>query len=226
MGAILQIDDLCIKYGRNMIVTEATLEVGPGASASVVGRSGSGKSTILAAILGMVKATRGTITVDGVNVGSVRGAARRTYLRDTVSVIFQRGELIDELEPVENVAVAALLSGVSRAEAFDRATDLLAQVDVRASGTTTGVLSGGEYQRVAVARALVTRPQLVLADEPTGSLDVEYRDIIGDLVLSIPKTWGSALLLVTHDRTLAARADAQYVLAPQAEAGARLESQR
>lgn len=223
MSPVLQIDGLSVAYGRRLILTDVSLQIEAGSSASVVGRSGSGKSSLLSAILGMVDVANGSILVDGVDAISVRGAARRSYLRDTVSIVFQRGELLDELEPLENVAIAALLAGYSRDEAFDRARNLLDQVEVRASGITTSVLSGGEYQRVAVARALITEPKLVLADEPTGSLDVEYRDLVADVVFSIPEISGSALLVVTHDPYLASRADASYALETRAGAGGRLE---
>ena len=211
-AALLDIDDVAIRYGRRTVVDDVSLRVHEGESSAIIGRSGSGKSSILSAILGMVKVSSGEIVVDGKQVGVLSARERRHYLRDTVSMVFQHGELIDELAPVENVAVAALLAGVPRAEAFERSESLLEQLEVPTGGSTTGVLSGGERQRVAVARALVTRPRLVLADEPTGSLDAEFRAVVGGAILSIPDRWGSALLLVTHDETLARRAQSVHEL--------------
>lgn len=158
----------------------------------------------------MVTPSSGDITVNGESVIRMRSAARRDFLRHTVSMVFQHGELIDELEPSENVEVAALLAGQSRNDARHSAAQLLSDLDVQATGILTRDLSGGERQRVAVARALITKPQLVLADEPTGSLDAEFRDMVGNLVLSIPERWGSSVLMVTHDPDLAARADSSY----------------
>lgn len=223
VNALLQINGLGLRYRKRQVVEDVALHLAAGQSAAILGRSGSGKSSILAALLGMVKPVAGTITVDGIDATRLRGAARRNYLRSTVSVVFQRGELLDELEPLENVMVPALLAGIDRDTALSRSRDLLERVSVPATGITTGVLSGGEQQRVAVARALVTRPKLVLADEPTGSLDVEFRDVVGDLVLSIPEQWGAALLMVTHDETLALRADATYRLTPSEDGPAHLE---
>ena len=119
------------------------------------------------------------MTIDGHDVGSLRGARRNDYLRKSVSVVFQHGELIDELEPIENVAIPALLAGTPRDQAMHHAHDLLTQLEVPQTGVTTRLLSGGEQQRVAVARALVTRPKLILADEPTGALDVSSKRSLG-----------------------------------------------
>lgn len=207
---MLEVHQLVIAYGRRTVLSGVDFTLPAGASAAVQGRSGSGKSSLLAAILGMVTPSSGDITVNGESVIRMRSAARRDFLRHTVSMVFQHGELIDELEPSENVEVAALLAGQSRHDARHSAAQLLSDLDVQATGILTRDLSGGERQRVAVARALITKPQLVLADEPTGSLDAEFRDMVGDLVLSIPERWGSSVLMVTHDPDLAARADSSY----------------
>ena len=220
---MLDISDLCVRYGRRSVLASVSLSVPERSSAAIIGRSGSGKSSLLAAILGMIKVAGGDIFVDGQRIQTLSGRERRAYLRNTVSAIYQHGELIDELDPMENVAVAALLAGFPRPEAFERSSDLLAQLEVPSDGRLTHVLSGGERQRVAVARALVTRPKLILADEPTGSLDPEFRDVVSDLILSIPERWGSSLLLVTHDEELAGRTDAIYRLRPDEAAGARLD---
>lgn len=212
-----------IRHGRRTVLADVDLEVGAKRSAAITGRSGSGKSSLLSAILGMVPLASGSIVVEGRDVASLRGASRREYLRRVVSVVFQHGELLEELEPVENVAVAAILAGAGRESAFRDAESLLEDLGVPAYGVTTQVLSGGEQQRVAVARALITRPALVLADEPTGSLDAEFRDLVGDLVLSIPERWGSSVLVVTHDDALARRADDSYRLIPDENGSARLE---
>lgn len=220
---MMHCSDVAIRHGRRTVVSGIDLSLGDGMSAAITGRSGSGKSSLPSAILGMVPIASGTIEVDGKGVHSLRGAHRREYLRHTVSVVFQHGELLEELEPVENVAIAAILAGSPRRAAFQEAEELLEDLGVPARGVSTQVLSGGEHQRVAVARALITRPSLVLADEPTGSLDAEFRGMVGDLVLSIPKRWGSSVLIVTHDDALARRADAAFSLVPDHNGVAHLE---
>jgi predicted ABC-type transport system involved in lysophospholipase L1 biosynthesis ATPase subunit len=126
-------------------------------------------------------------------------------------MIFQFGELLPELTPVENVMLASLLAGDAAGEARLRSEDLLARLGV-ADATATQDLSGGERQRVAVARALVNTPELLLADEPTGSLDGEQREAVADLLFSTPRAHGCALVVVTHDATVASRADVQLHL--------------
>ena len=220
---VLHIEDLSLAYRRREVVAPMTLAVERGESVAVVGRSGSGKSTLLSAILGMVKPVAGTLLVDGRDPSRLSRRGRADYLRTTVSMVFQHGELIDELQPIENVAVPALLAGMQREAAFVRSRELLDSMDLPSTGTTTGVLSGGERQRVAVARALITDPALVLADEPTGALDADLRTVVGQLVLDIPRTRNAALLLVTHDESLAAQADRAYRLRPQSSGGSLLE---
>lgn len=219
----MRCSDVSIRHGRRTVLSDLHLEVGAGRSAAIMGRSGSGKSSLLGAVLGMVPIASGRIEVGGRDVTSLRGAQRREYLRRVVSVVFQHGELLEELEPVENVAIAAILAGMDRTTAFRDAGALLSNLEVPVRGVRTQVLSGGEQQRVAVARALITRPSLVLADEPTGSLDAEFREMVGDLVLSIPERWGSSVLVVTHDDALARRADDTYRLVPDETGIAHLE---
>ncbi|WP_058235117.1 ABC transporter ATP-binding protein [Devriesea agamarum] len=221
---MLKVDEVSLKYGRRLVVDKASLHLEPGTSAAIIGRSGSGKSSLLSAILGLVKPSTGVITVNGDDVSKMSKQQKQEYLRHTVSMVFQHGELIDELEPIENVAVAALLSGSSRTEAFDAAKKLLEDLSLPTTGILTRDISGGERQRVAIARALITKPQLVLADEPTGSLDTEFRDMVGDLILSIPERWGSAVLMVTHDLDLGHRADAVYQLVPSEDGPAHLNA--
>ncbi|MGP5254186.1 ABC transporter ATP-binding protein [Brachybacterium alimentarium] len=221
---LLDVHGLSVRYKSQKILTNVSFEINAGESLAITGRSGTGKSSLLAALLGMVRPASGSMTIDGHDVGSLRGARRNDYLRKSVSVVFQHGELIDELEPIENVAIPALLAGTPRDQAMHHAHDLLTQLEVPQTGVTTRLLSGGEQQRVAVARALVTRPKLILADEPTGALDVEFQEIVGDLILSIPDRWGAALLLVTHDMALARRADSSFALVAHDVQGSQLEA--
>ncbi|GAA3196566.1 ABC transporter ATP-binding protein [Actinocorallia longicatena] len=183
------------------------LEVERGASAAVVGPSGSGKSTLLMCLLGLIKPDAGRVTVEGQELGRLSGRGLAAFRRERIGIVFQFGELLPELSPTENVALAGLLAGMERREAYEKAEQLLAGLGVPAEGTATGQLSGGERQRTAVARALIGDPTLILADEPTGALDQTARDAVADLLFKLPAERGCALVVVTHDHGVAARAD-------------------
>ncbi|MEU9296870.1 ABC transporter ATP-binding protein [Streptomyces sp. NPDC048266] len=198
--------------GDRVLLDDVELRVERGESAAVTGPSGSGKSTLLNCVLGLIRPDAGRISVAGTELGGLSPRALARHRRDSTGMVFQFGELLPELTPLENVALAALLAGAGRSAAFDRAGELLEQLGVPAEGTPTAELSGGERQRAAVARALVNRPTLLLADEPTGSLDARNRENVAELLFSLPSRWGCGVLLVTHDETVAARADRRYAL--------------
>ncbi|MHC6627801.1 ABC transporter ATP-binding protein [Streptomyces globosus] len=192
-------DDLCMR-----------LDVGE--SVAVMGPSGSGKSTLISCALGLVK-PEGAARVAGAEILGMRQRELTRHRAAHVGVVFQFGELLPELTPVENVALAGLLAGGSRKESYRRAEELLHELGISGLGVATGSLSGGERQRTAVARALVNRPTLVLADEPTGALDEANRDSVADLLFGVPDRWRCGLLVVTHDAQVAARADRVLQLA-------------
>lgn len=220
---ILEVSDLAIRYRRRRIVDGVTFSLAPGEGAAIVGRSGSGKSSILSAVIGLVKPAVGSVRFAGQDVARMSRAQREQYLRHDIGVVFQHGELLDDLEARENVMVAALLSGLERDDAYERSTAILCDLGLEPAGTRARDMSGGERQRIAIARALVTSPQLVIADEPTGSLDAEFRDVVAGHILDVPRRWGSALLMVTHDETLAAQVDTRYRLRADSDGPAQLE---
>ncbi|MDQ1293541.1 MAG: lipoprotein-releasing system ATP-binding protein [Actinomycetota bacterium] len=127
-------------------------------------------------------------------------------------MVFQSGELFDDLSPVENVLVVGLLAGQRPERARERAEELLGNLGVPQGAKSLGELSGGERQRVAVARALMNRPVLLLADEPTGALDPQTRDQMLEILFEAPERYGCALVVVTHDPAVAARADRAFWL--------------
>ncbi len=188
------------------------LAVGRGESVAVSGPSGSGKSTLLMCVLGMLKPTAGAVHVGGLRMDALSRRKLLAHRRRSMGMVFQFGELLPELTPGENVALAAMLAGVPAGEAHSRAAGLLKDLGIDNDARRTGALSGGERQRTAVARALVNRPALVLADEPTGALDSVARHDVAELLFDIPERWGAALVVVTHDETVAARAKRRLVL--------------
>ncbi|MER5807867.1 ATP-binding cassette domain-containing protein [Streptomyces sp. NPDC002033] len=177
-----------------------------GESLAVMGPSGSGKSTLISCALGLVT-PRGAVRVAGADITRMKRRELARHRGAHTGVVFQFGELLPELTPVENVALAGLLAGAARRDVYDGAAKLLAELGVPGAERPTGTLSGGERQRTAVARALINRPALLLADEPTGALDEANRDAVADLLFQLPGRWGCGLLVVTHDEQVARRAD-------------------
>ncbi|MGW5481833.1 ABC transporter ATP-binding protein [Streptomyces sp. NPDC004008] len=204
---VLAVRGLRYEVADRVLLDGVDLEVAPGESVAVVGPSGSGKSTLLGCALGLIQPSSGSVNVVGADVTRMRRRALEQHRSNHVGVVFQFGELLPELTPVENVALAALLAGTSARQAYERAEELLVELGVPVKGVPTGRLSGGERQRAAVARALMNEPALLLADEPTGALDSATRDTVAELLFSVPKRWNCALVVVTHDVEVARRAD-------------------
>jgi putative ABC transport system ATP-binding protein len=188
------------------VLANVSLDVPAGQFLAIAGPSGSGKSTLLGLIAGLDQPTTGRIEVAGVEITRLDEDALARFRRDTIGYVFQAYHLIPTLTALENVAVPLELGG--DADALPRAHALLATVGLGDRAHHYPVqLSGGEQQRVAVARAIARRPRLLLADEPTGNLDSSTGQQIIDLLLDLNETLGSTLVLVTHDTALAAHAD-------------------
>lgn len=184
------------------ILDDVSLEISDKQRVAIVGPSGSGKSTLLGLIAGLDQPTSGSITLDGIEISGMRESALARYRRDHIGYIFQSFHLIPTLTALENVLVPLELAGVRGAK--DRATDLLRAVGLGDRLQHYPVqLSGGEQQRVAVARAFACRPPILLADEPTGNLDSATGQSVMNLLLSLHRDYGTTLVLVTHDRALA-----------------------
>ena len=188
------------------VLTDVSLDVPTGQFLAVAGPSGSGKSTLLGLVAGLDHPTAGRIVVDDVEITRLGEDALARFRRDTVGYVFQSYHLIPTLTALENVAVPLELAGETGAR--ERAATLLAEVGLAARTHHYPVqLSGGEQQRVAVARAVCRRPRFLLADEPTGNLDSAIGKQIIELLVALNKNLGSTLVLVTHDSALAAHAD-------------------
>lgn len=212
-GAVLSMTGVRYSLGERVILDDVGLSVRSGESIAVSGPSGCGKTTLLMCALGLLKPDAGVIKVAGTDIVGLSKRDLARHRRAHLGIVFQFGELLPELSPVENVALPALLAGEDHRRAYAAAEELLADLGVAVNDTPTASLSGGERQRTAVARALVGEPSVVLADEPTGALDQHAREAVADLLFSVPAARGCALVVVTHDPAVARRADRRLVLA-------------
>jgi putative ABC transport system ATP-binding protein len=194
--------------GPVVAVADVSLTREPGEFVALTVPSGSGKTSLLSLIGGLDRPTNGTVEVDGDHISEADGAALARYHRDTVGFVFQHHHLLAHLTPVANVELPLIGAGVPRAERRERARELLDEVGLshRAEALIPH-LSGGERQRVALARALANGPSLLLADEPTGSLDTAATERVLALLDSSRARRGMTMLIVTYDSVVASRAD-------------------
>jgi putative ABC transport system ATP-binding protein len=197
--------------GPVKILKGVDLKIGAGESVSIVGPSGSGKSTLLSMVGGIERPSRGDIVVDGQSLGSLDEDQLAAFRGDRIGIIFQSFHLLPTMTALENVAIPAELAGVE--DAFDRAQEGLVAVGLSDRGSHyPGQLSGGEQQRIALARALANKPKILLADEPTGNLDQGTGAEIVELMFGIQRERDATLLLITHETRLAERCDKGYAM--------------
>ena len=200
-------------YAALEVLRDVSLEVPPGRKVAVRGRSGSGKSTLLHLAAGIDTPGTGRVEVLGQDLSSLSERTRTLLRRDRIGLVFQFFHLVPHLSVLDNVILPAWIAGEPSGEAEARARDLLERVELAGRAhETVEKLSGGEQQRVALCRALLRRPALLLADEPTGNLDDDTSRRVLDLLLELCAAEGSALVYVTHSAEIAAHADEVHTL--------------
>jgi putative ABC transport system ATP-binding protein len=210
---VLEARDVHLSFGRTPALRGADLRVGRGEILAVMGPSGSGKSTLLHCLAGILVPSAGEIHFDGRRVDTLTEALRSTLRRDRFGFVFQFGQLVPELTAEENVALPLLLGGVRRSEALRRARPWFDRLDLSGLGhRRSGELSGGQAQRVALARGMVTEPEILFADEPTGALDSLTGEDVMNLLVGTARERGTTVVLVTHEARVAAYADREVIV--------------
>jgi putative ABC transport system ATP-binding protein len=211
--ALLIADDLHKTYGATPALSGASMGVRAGEIVAVMGPSGSGKSTLLHCLGAIVRPDAGRVVYAGREISGLSDVDRSALRRSHFGFVFQFGQLVPELTCLENVALGLRLDGVRRRVAEQRARDWLDQLEVAdVAGKLPGQISGGQGQRVAVARALVTGPRVVFADEPTGALDSLNGEKVMVMLTRAARESGAAVVLVTHEARVAAYADCEVIV--------------
>ena len=195
------------------ILQDLNLDIIQGRSTAIIGKSGSGKSTLLHIAGGLDSPSEGHVICSGIDFSTLDDRKRSELRNRHIGFIFQANLLLEDFTAMENVMAPALISGVKARDCRDRAVELLEKLGLAdRMSHVPGQLSGGEKQRVAICRALMNRPEVILADEPTGALDEENASEVENLLLDLVREEGRSLLLVTHNQDFAFKCDDVYLL--------------
>lgn len=210
--AYLSVEGLEKRYGNGnegiTILDDLSMECSRGEITIITGESGSGKTTLLNILGGLDSADRGTVTVEDIRVSSLKEQQLFAYRQKKLGFIFQFHHLLRDFSALENTILPALIAGEKRQDAEARGRELLSRVGLgERLDNLPHQLSGGERQRVAITRALINNPALILADEPTGSLDEERSREVEDVLFELVRSRNGTMIIVTHDQRLAARGD-------------------
>ncbi len=212
-AAIIEARGVVKSFGETPALRGATIAAGPGEIVAVMGPSGSGKSTLLHCLAGILVPDEGEVWFAGQRLDTLRETQRSELRRDRFGFVFQSGQLVPELPAEENVALPLLLGGTRRAAALAEARAWFGRLGLDGLGhRRSGELSGGQAQRVALARGMITGPQVLFADEPTGSLDSVSGELVMSLMTRTARELGTTVILVTHEARVAAYADREVVV--------------
>lgn len=205
---MIEIKDITKNYGSLQVLRGVNLRIGKGEVISIVGPSGAGKTTLLQLVGTLDKPTSGSISFNGQELSGMSEKELATFRNKHIGFVFQFHQLLPEFTALENVMIPALIAGRGRKEVEKEALALLAVMGLEArAGHKPSEMSGGENQRVAVARALINNPDVVLADEPSGSLDSKNKEELHKLFFELRDRYGQTFLIVTHDEALAQMTD-------------------
>ena len=205
---MIELKGITKSFGSLQVLKGIDLTIGKGEVVSIVGPSGAGKTTLLQIMGTLDKADAGTITIDGTNVSKLKEKELSAFRNQHIGFVFQFHQLLPEFTALENVMIPALIAGTSPKEANRRAQEMLDLLGLAdRAGHKPNELSGGEKQRVAVARALINRPSVVFADEPSGSLDTKNKEALHRLFFDLRDKLQQTFVIVTHDEGLATLTD-------------------
>lgn len=205
---LVTLDSICKSFGSLQILKEITLTIHQGEITSIVGPSGAGKTTLLQIIGTLLKPDKGELSIGGVNPFALSAQKQAHFRNKQIGFVFQFHQLLPEFTAAENVAIPAMIAGMSKRQALSEAEQLLTQLGLADRlKHRPAQLSGGEKQRTAVARALINHPTLILADEPSGSLDTQRKEELIELFFELRDQLGQTFLIVTHDEGFAQRAN-------------------
>lgn len=205
---MIEVKEISKSYDKLLVLDGINLTINKGEVVSIVGPSGAGKTTLLQIIGSLDKPDKGMVKFDGTDIFSLNDRKLANFRNSNIGFVFQFHQLLPEFTLQENVAMPALIGGTSRHEAMKHAEELLGYMGLaERMNHKPAELSGGERQRGAVARALINKPTVVLADEPSGSLDSHNRDELHKLFFNLRRDMGQTFIIVTHDEQLASMAD-------------------
>jgi len=210
---MIQVEHVCKSYGDLKVLRDVSLDVAQGEVVSIVGASGAGKTTLLQIIGTLDRPDSGTVRIDGTDVTTLGERQLARFRNSKIGFVFQSHNLLPEFTALENVCMPALIGGVSMEEASSEAMKLMEFLNISNRAThKPSELSGGEQQRVAVARALINRPAVILADEPSGNLDSQHARELHALFFKLRDEYKQTFIIVTHNTELAEMSDRMIVI--------------
>lgn len=211
---IIRTDNIKKSYGETHAMRGISLEIKRGEVLAIMGPSGSGKSTLLHTLAGITKPDSGKVYFNGLRIDNLTDKQRTLLRRSKFGFVFQFSQLVPELTAIDNVAVPLLLNGINRKAAYQKAEQWLNKVGITDAKLNhlANQLSGGQIQRVAIARAMAINPEVLFADEPTGSLDSLNSELVMKIFIKTAKENGTTVVMVTHEPTIAAYADREIIV--------------